>query len=777
MNQKNNLTQSKSNLENENQTNEIQVDFLLDEQKVQEIQSNFQQNQQNRMTKSFHFSQIKTEAQYQEDVDKLQSLKNEISTLSRRNFQLEKEIKSLDQKIALLIKQKIPPKDVEEIQIEEQEAKPTFIKDTKWNENYGRFFHTLFYKPQFIASVLRQLNPIECEKVLQLVMFTIYGNHYDEKEEKLILMLFEYALNSEFSSCSHLNVLLRANTPITKLLFTYTRRGPGQLYLKNLLSSPLQEIANDDDLDLEINPVRIYENFINEKESELGEVSNLKKKITYEESLSIPEVKNSLNKRLKSIKDIFDKVFSIITSNIDLIPYGIRLICKKIATLTQEYFPQANQYDRSALIGGFFVLRFLNPAIVTPTAYHLVDGKLKPKARRNLTLLAKLLQVLSNMVDIFGKKEDYMKVLEDFMQEKKKVLVSFFEKVIQVDDLIVDQEIDNFINLSEKVVSLRITLNEIYFMHRLFDDKIDNIPSTVNKSDLEILKESLVKLGEPPKDVEKPKNFVVQLKLLNEFSESLNQNTNFTVLYNNLKQMISGLYQNMINGKTDQEIDQMNIVTELQNFRNQMKKNKNSKANHKIKRILFNMKTLVKEGIISKDNNFRQFREDVEHHLRQRDKYHEKVLGDFKTLKTVRENVMVHREYLKKQISVYQEYLDNVRSLAYNNKKKKSDSKTKIKKKAVRLSHTELTKKGVISESEVPQERQRFVFFEFSTTDLPGIFQISLFYKNKPQPLYSTHIYMESLLESQHNSQPLYEIEHVILNVNLLIHFLNKSLV
>lgn len=42
-----------------------------------------------------------------------------------------------------------------------------------------------------------------------------------------------------------------------------------------------------------------------------------------------------------------------------------------------------------SLIGGFFFLRFINPAIVTPQAYMLVDGVPAKHPRRTLTLVSR----------------------------------------------------------------------------------------------------------------------------------------------------------------------------------------------------------------------------------------------------------------------------------------------------------------------------------------------------------------------------------------------------
>ena len=53
----------------------------------------------------------------------------------------------------------------------------------------------------------------------------------------------------------------------------------------------------------------------------------------------------------------------------------------------QRKYPEATDYAICSLIGGFFFLRFINPAIVTPQAYMLVEGVPAKHPRRTLTLV------------------------------------------------------------------------------------------------------------------------------------------------------------------------------------------------------------------------------------------------------------------------------------------------------------------------------------------------------------------------------------------------------
>lgn len=84
------------------------------------------------------------------------------------------------------------------------------------------------------------------------------------------------------------------------------------------------------------------------------------------------------------------------------------------------------------MIGGFFFLRFINPAIVTPQAYMLVDGLPSKHPRRTLTLIAKLLQNLANKPSYA--KEAYMMTLNPFVENNKARINKFLNDLCEVGD-------------------------------------------------------------------------------------------------------------------------------------------------------------------------------------------------------------------------------------------------------------------------------------------------------------------------------------------------------
>lgn len=172
------------------------------------------------------------------------------------------------------------------------------------------------------------------------------------------------------------------------MMTTYTRRGPGQSYLKSVLSEKINNLLEHKDLNLQINPLKVYDELVEKMELEQGELPDgFPRSVTAEVAQSNATVQAMIRPRLKTLMDIANSFLSTIINSLDQVPYGIRWICKQIRSLTKRKYPDATDHAISSLIGGFFFLRFVNPAIVTPQAYMLVDGIPGNNSRTTLTLV------------------------------------------------------------------------------------------------------------------------------------------------------------------------------------------------------------------------------------------------------------------------------------------------------------------------------------------------------------------------------------------------------
>ena len=66
----------------------------------------------------------------------------------------------------------------------------TFPSDQK-TQQYGNLFFLLQSEPRHIAALCRLVTMAEIDTLLQTVMFTIYGNQYESREEHLLLTMFQ----------------------------------------------------------------------------------------------------------------------------------------------------------------------------------------------------------------------------------------------------------------------------------------------------------------------------------------------------------------------------------------------------------------------------------------------------------------------------------------------------------------------------------------------------------------------------------------------------------
>lgn len=170
---------------------------------------------------------------------------------------------------------------------------------------------------------------------------------------------------------------------------TYTRRGPGQSYLKSILSDKIKELVRENDMNLEINPLKVYEQMVSQIEQEKGILPpDLPRSVTPEVAANNHSVQAIIQPRLEKLIEIAESFLTTIISSTASVPYGIRWICKQIRSLTKRKSPDASEYSVCSMIGGFFFLRFINPAIVTPRAYMLLETAPGNAPRRTLTLVS-----------------------------------------------------------------------------------------------------------------------------------------------------------------------------------------------------------------------------------------------------------------------------------------------------------------------------------------------------------------------------------------------------
>ncbi|KZT18976.1 Rho GTPase activation protein [Neolentinus lepideus HHB14362 ss-1] len=441
---------------------------------------------------------------------RLRELKARISAQSKKNFVLERDVRYLDSRIALLIQNRMALDEQHEVEKHLEEVDPTegHYPDDRKLQQYSNLFFLLQSEPRHIAALCRLVSLSEIDTLLQTVMFTLYGNQYESREEHLLLTMFQSVLSAQFETATEFGSLLRANTPVSRMMTTYTRRGPGQSYLKSVLADRINSLIEHKALNLEINPVKVYEQMVNQIEEETGSLPpNLPRGVPPEVAQANPDVQTIIAPRLTMLMEIANSFLLTIIDSMETVPYGIRWICKQIRSLTRRKYPDATDHAICSLIGGFFFLRFINPAIVTPQAYMLVEGVPAKHPRLTLTLIAKMLQNLANKPSYA--REAYMMTLHPFVENNKVRINQFLNNLCEVGDFYETLEMDQYMALSKKDLVIHITLNEMYNTHSLILQHVETL-SPDDKEHLRILTDEL---GPAPPKVPRKENRTIELQL------------------------------------------------------------------------------------------------------------------------------------------------------------------------------------------------------------------------------------------------------------------------
>ncbi|CAG8525402.1 3644_t:CDS:10 [Paraglomus brasilianum] len=714
---------------------------------------------------------------------RLRELKSRISAQSKKNFVLERDVRYLDSRIALLIQNRMALDEKQEVESHLEESDPqegNFLDDRKMQQ-YGNLFFLLQTEPRHIATLCRLVSLTEIDVLLQTVMFTLYGNQYESREEHLLLTMFQSVLAAQFETTTDFNSLLRANTPVSRMMTTYTRRGPGQSYQKSVLSERINSLIEHKDLNLEIDPLKVYLQMIQQIEEETGQVpEHLPRSVTAEDAAANAEVQAIIAPRLTMLTEIANSFLATIINSLEKVPYGIRWICKQIRSLTKRKYPNATEFMICSMIGAFFFLRFLNPAVVTPEAYMLVDNVPGKHPRRTLTLIAKMLQNLANKPTYA--KEAYMKMLNPFVEENKRRINKFLLSLCEVGDFYESLEMDQYIALSKKDLVLHITLNEIYNTHDLLLQHKNELAAS-DKSHLRIL---LDEVGPAPPQVPRKENRAIELPLfsrwetpIQDLATALMSDNNLTqndILYMETKSIFVQLIRSMPRVAERRPIDLAYIAETAATTKDATLVRKGIK----VKEML---RELEEAHVTDSSDGYKLMTEEVAQELAHLGNLRELVNEEIKSLEAVYKTICDHNNYLRSQLEQYKAYLQNVRiqtskdSVGPVSVVKVGDKDNTQKQKAIgpyKFTYIQLERDGIIVESSVPDYRRRDIYFNI-TSPVPGTFVIALHYRGREAAILEMDLKLDDLLEKQQDNVVSLDLEYVQLDVSKILQLLNKT--
>ncbi|KAI5613810.1 disabled-like 2-interacting protein [Silurus asotus] len=133
------------------------------------------------------------------------------------------------------------------------------------------------------------------------------------------------------------------------------------------------------------------------------------------------------------------------------------------------------------LISASLFLRFLCPAILSPSLFGLTQAYPEPNTLRTLTLTAKVLQNLANFTP-FGEKEEYMLFMNEFLEEHWNDMKTFLQKVSNPDSELEMARFDGYVDLPLRLAVLHsLLVNIISPMNPEKLNSLQPLPSILNQ--------------------------------------------------------------------------------------------------------------------------------------------------------------------------------------------------------------------------------------------------------------------------------------------------------
>lgn len=177
----------------------------------------------------------------------------------------------------------------------------------------------------------------------------------------------------------------RTSSLVTAILESYMRSMSGQALVK-CLQGPVKRLL-DDKISCELNPAKIESHNVSQKACE----------------------------NLQNLLDLLDELVSNIYESISLYPPQVRYLFACLQRTVKRRWPN-EPLVRTRAVSGFLFLRIICPTILNPKQFSLVTETPSENAIRNLTLIAKCLQNLANLVETSRVSSDIFLVIINLLR-------------------------------------------------------------------------------------------------------------------------------------------------------------------------------------------------------------------------------------------------------------------------------------------------------------------------------------------------------------------------
>jgi len=141
----------------------------------------------------------------------------------------------------------------------------------------------------------------------------------------------------------------------------------------------------------------------------------------------------SLPENIKNLLARCQQILDSVVSSIDRCPGSFRYICEMLQYYVKLKWPDCGDDPWLKAIAGFFFLRFICPAIITPEANNLTPSIPDNDQRRKFVLIAKVIQNLANSTSFAGTAKE-LEPIDIWIKDNAARMLKFFQQLASKPD-------------------------------------------------------------------------------------------------------------------------------------------------------------------------------------------------------------------------------------------------------------------------------------------------------------------------------------------------------
>ncbi|SCV68238.1 BQ2448_359 [Microbotryum intermedium] len=449
----------------------------------------------------------------------VEALRKELVAAIKEVQDLEDDVKDLDTKIALLVKNKITHEVARAQRVGGggglaplrkasllAAAKDPFATDAldrstqRKLELYQQLFWHLQTSPIYLARLFANMQRLGLsDKVIRAIestTFVIFGYAQAQREEFLLLKLFQVStamegiiddwpattnfgmilqrsIQEEFHFLPSIAAFVRGQPIFARLLLQYGRGTAQRQYLTNALGPQIHEVMQRAGLDLRTDPIEIYKAKLSAEEDRTGAPSARTADVDYLGAISDRDTREEFGRHLVALRKSTDTFLQAFYDSTRSMPYGIRYIAREVHQALHARFPDEPAHEHLRVAGHIVFYRFLQPAIVAPETFGIVEGVMTPRQRQNLSEVCKLLNQIS-VGRLFGDDQPHLQPMNDYIGACVQDFSRWITDVIHVEDAEVHFHSDAYVDaVATHRPIIYISPNDIYSTHSIIAENLD----------------------------------------------------------------------------------------------------------------------------------------------------------------------------------------------------------------------------------------------------------------------------------------------------------------